>query len=241
MQITKIDIDSEAIGKTVLELKDFSSEFDFIPFENSYIREYEPFYVLFKCPVEDLANIHCAQTNGFQFIELQIKMTHKLKKKYPVSKQFEFSEVSSLEDVKTIQDIAAKTFDDDRLAIDPSLDNNMSEKRYSNYIQNSFDSEDQKLFKLTDKTSGKIVAFKTHKYLENKEVLLLLGGVKPELKNLGIGLINGFAELNELQSIGIKQIYTHISARNYPIMNMEISAFGFRVLQSYVVLRKLYQ
>ena len=240
MKINKIEIDTLATGKNIMEITDFSKEPGFLEFEKDYIQRENPFYVYTKIPIEELDTIHAVEKSGFQFVETQLRMTHKLKKKYPVSKQYEFKEVINQDDVKKIQEFAVTTFVDDRLAIDPLMDSKIAGKRYSQYISSSFEIKDQKLYKLMDTKSKQIVAFKTHKYLENNEVLLLLGGVVPKFKNLGVGLINGFAELNELRLKGNQRLYTHISARNYPIMNMEIGAFGFKVVQSYLVFRKVY-
>lgn len=241
MKINKIEIDTLATGKNILELSDFTIKSDFLEFEKDYIQKEKPFYVLLKIPVEELSTIHIAEACGFQFIEMQIKMTHKLKKRYPGSKQFEFVEVTNQDDVKKIQDFAGTTFIDDRLVIDPLIDSETAYKRHVKYIISSYKSDNQKLYKLVEVQSNKIVAFKTHKYLENNEVLLLLGGVLPIFKNLGVGLINGYAELNELQKQGKQRVFTHISARNSPIMNMEIGALNFKVVQSYLVLRKIYK
>ncbi len=240
MEILKNKIDSMITGKRCLDLTDFSKDIDFNKFENAYLKREKPFYVLCRIPVEEISNIHAIESCGFHFIEFQIKMTHKIKKKYPSLKQYEFAEVTSEEDLKKVQEIAATTFVDDRFIIDPLIDSELASKRYIQYVSGSFHSDDQKLYKLSDIKTGKIVAFKTHKYTGNNEVLLLLGGVDPKYKSLGVGLINAYAELNELRSKEIKRLTTHISGRNYPIINLEISTLGFKVVQSYLVFRKIY-
>jgi len=77
-------------------------------------------------------------------------------------------------------------------------------------------------------------------YVSSTEALFLLGGVRADLKNVGVGPVSEYFEFNELIRKGIKTGITHISAANYPIVNLEIGKIGFRVLATFAVLRKLY-
>ncbi len=146
MEIIKNEIDSMVTGKQCLDLTDFSKNIDFNEFENAYIKREKPFYVLCRIPVEEISNVHAIESCGFHFIEVQSKMTHKIKKKYPSLKQYEFTEVTSEDDLKKVQEIAATTFVDDRFIIDPLLDSEFACKRY---IYNMF----QTLFTLMTKNS----------------------------------------------------------------------------------------
>jgi ribosomal protein S18 acetylase RimI-like enzyme len=81
---------------------------------------------------------------------------------------------------------------------------------------------------------------RTHRHLGNGEALMLLGGVHPDYKGAGIAPLMSFHEYNELLRQGIRRITTHVSARNYAILNLEMSALRYRVVQTFVVLRKVY-
>jgi hypothetical protein len=70
---------------------------------------------------------------------------------------------------------------------------------------------------------------------------LLIGGVKNQYKSSGLGAINDYFGLNELKRKGAKWFYTHVSGANYPILNLEVKGLGFRVVQSFVTLRKVYE
>ena len=86
----------------------------------------------------------------------------------------------------------------------------------------------------------KTLNFRTHRVVSSREVLLLLGGVHPDLKGLGIGPIASYFCLNELYARGFRRATTHISAINAPIANLEIGNLGFRVIGAFAVLRKVY-
>jgi hypothetical protein len=66
---------------------------------------------------------------------------------------------------------------------------------------------------------------------------LLLGGVHPNYKNIGLGVISSHYCFNQLKDDGFKRVITHISAANMPIINLELGHFGFKVEDVCVVLR----
>ena len=88
--------------------------------------------------------------------------------------------------------------------------------------------------------TGETLAFKTHRYLGEAEVLFLLGGVDPRYKGLGLGVANEYCELNALIDREVKRGYTHFPTGNYPVINLELGQLGFRLMQAYAVLRKIY-
>jgi hypothetical protein len=139
-----------------------------------------------------------------------------------------------------VLEIAATTFEHDRFSIDPLVGRDLSGERYRRYVQRSFSAPDEAVYRLRDPAAGNTVAFKTHRYLPGGEVTLLLGGVHPRCKGLGLGVINDLCELNELHAKGFKRGTTRISAANYPVFNVEIGKLGFRVRTTYAVLRKVY-
>ena len=98
----------------------------------------------------------------------------------------------------------------------------------------------RRLAKLVANSTGEIVGFGSHRITGPDNALLLISGVKPEYKSLGLGaLLDQFA-WNELKRKGIKFFYGHTSNSNYPIINLVMRGMGFRLIQSFVVLRKIY-
>jgi hypothetical protein len=242
MNVQRIDTDSRVFGGCVLAIRDFAPDAAFAAFERSYIAAYDPIYVSCRVPLEDLAGIHFLEKAEFNFIECQIRSTIKLRRPYDVSAfPYDFLKVSREEDLSDVLDIAGTTFVHDRISLDPCIAPGVSGARYREYVLNSFRSADEAVYRLVDQRSGQVVAFKTHKYVGADEVLFLLGGVHPALKNVGLGPVNDFLEFNELMRLGIRRGTTHFSAGNYPIFNLEIGRLGFRVAGTFAVLRKLYR
>jgi hypothetical protein len=240
MKIERIAIDSQVLGASVLAIQDFDPTADFAAFERDYIAGYAPVYVSAKIPLERISDVQALESAGFRLAECQIRSTIKLRKPYDVSAfPYEFERVVRQEDLGPVLDIAATTFVHDRFTTDRSIDPSVSGARYQEYVRHSFLAPDEAVYRLIDR-EGRTLAFKTHRYLGGTEILFLLGGVHADYKNLGLGLINEYFELNELIRKGIRKGTTHISAANYPVFNLEIAQLGFRVLTTFAVMRKTY-
>ena len=241
MKAQLLDIDSRVLGGNVLAISDFDPEIEFGEFERRYVEEFNPVYVSCKIPLERICEIQILENHGFGLIECQIRASVKLRKTHDMSGfQYEFEPVNREEDLTGVLEIAERTFVHDRFSIDPHLAPGVSGARYREYVRHSFQSPDEAVFRLIDRTSRRVVAFKTHRYVSDREVLFLLGGVHPEYKRLGLGLINEYCEFNVLIKKGIRFGTGHISASNYPIVNLEIGNLGFRVLTTFAVMRKIY-
>lgn len=241
MRAELIEIDSQVSGRPVLAIHDFDPQADFAEFERRYIAEHAPGYVSAKVPLEAVHSIHVLEDAGFRLVECQIRSSIKLRKPYDTALfPYTFEQVTREEDLKEVLEIAGATFLHDRFSTDVSMAPGSSGKRYQAYVIKSFRSPEEAVYRLIERASGRTVAFKTHRYVSASEVLFFLGGVHPDLKTAGLGLINEYFEFNELIRKGIKRGVTHISASNYPIFNLEISQLGFRVIATFAVLRKVY-
>ena len=240
MHINKIDIDSKIFGKNFLEIRDFSNDVDFKEFEQGYIKEYNPYYVSCKIPLENISEIQHIGHHGFEFIEFQLREKANLRKLFPVFKPYKMELVSTDEDLETVLGIAATTFEHDRFSVDPLMEKTFSSERYKEYVLKSFRAEDECLYKLSNSETGEILGFKTHKIINGSEALMFLGGVANKYKKSAVPVINNYLELNELFNKGIKKVTTHISGGNYGVLNLEIKEFGYKVVNSFVVLRKIY-
>ena len=245
MVIIKLRIekhDTAIFNRNVLTLEEFSLDLDFEKEEREYLAKYDPYYVSVKIPVENLQAIHFLEKMGFNFVELQIREKISLKKTFDIpSKQYSLKLIQSTSDLEKVLAIAGTTFTDDRFRIDPLLDPKISTARYELFVKQSYEEKDQRVYGLINNKTLEILGFKTHKYLDSSKAMLFLGGIHTKYKSLGLGIILALLELNELKRNGIKKVYTHISARNYNVMNLELTKIGFKVDTSYVVLRKIYE
>lgn len=242
MEISKHDIDSDVLGRSILQL---SGPYDdgFTPLEEAYVREHNPLYVVYKAPIEDVASIQALEDHGFRFVETQLRLTFRLRKHFDTGKTpYVFERVTTEEQLNEVLEIAGNTFTDDRFLVDPKLVDaqKISSARYTAYVRNSFVRSDERVYRLANPATGQTVAFKTHRLVGSDEALMLLGGVRADYKAAGLAAINAYYDFNELMRNGVKRFTTHVSARNYGVMNLEISGFQYRIKQTFIVLRKLY-
>ena len=244
MIATKNEIESLVLGRAVLELRGFQPGDDFAAEEQRFRQAHDPLYAVCKLPIEDLAGIHQLEDHGFRFLETQLKLSLKMKaqdvSKYP----YRYVAVER-EDLETILELAATLFSDDRFSVDPFLkdrfDGKAAGERYRRYVQKSFETPDECVYKMVNDTTNEIVGFGTHRHTGQDEVVIFIGGIVSGYQRAGLGPISDFLAINNLRREGVKKAYTHVSARNYAIMNLQIAGLGYKVVDSQVVLRKVYE
>lgn len=245
MEVKKNEIDSEVLGRSVLDIAEFDRNCNFAALEEEYLNRENPIYVACKVPAEQIADVHSLEDHGFRFVEFQMRLRGTLHKTYDTSAyDYTYSPVTSTQDLDAVLELASSIFEHDRVSRDPFFQqwkgNNVSGQRYRRYVLKSFEADDECVYKLVHNASREVVGFSTHRMLTPESALLLVGGVRNQEKTSGVGVINDYFALNELKRKGVKWFHTHVSGSNYPIINLEVKGIGFRVVQSFVVLRKVY-
>lgn len=241
MRVEHVEIDSAVFGRNVLALKDLTPSDDIAAEESLYTQQFRPAYVSCRVPMEELSTIHLLEKHGFQFVECQIRSTIRFTRDFDVSRYpYAYQRVTTRDVLDEVLEIASRTVVHDRFTIDTAVRQGTSGERYRRYVEKSFGAPDEEVWRLYDPASEQTLNFRTHRVTGPEEVLLLLGGVHPEYKNLGIGVIASYFCFNQMRKDGIKRAVTHISAINNPVFNLEIGNLGFRVNKTFAVLRKVY-
>jgi hypothetical protein len=244
MIATKNEIESLVLGRAVLEIRGFQAGEDLRGEETRFRQEHDPLYAVCKVRVEDLEAIHQLEDQGFRFIETQLKLSLKMKS-YDASKySYRYLPVEKGE-LEQVLDIAGTIFSDDRFSVDPFIKERFAGKaageRYRRYVLKSFEAKDECVYKMVNDTSKEIVGFGTHRHTSQEEAMILIGGIVSRYQRAGLGPITDYLAINALRGEGVKKAYTHVSARNYAIMNLQIAGLGYKVVDSHVVLRKVYE
>ena len=244
MQVKKEEIDSLAFGASVLKIENIDINKDFDTFEKEYIKKYSPIYVYSKVEIENLQGIQYLEKNGFGFVETQFKKIRKIPKKPLgfVDPNFELKKVEEETELPDVYNAVDRIFNIDRVFLDKELDPNISKKRYRLYIKKSFFADNEVIYKLIDKSNGNIAGVYSHLFLDDKKTVVdLLGGIAPEYKKTGaIAVIDDYV-VSEFIKMGLKYSYTYLSARNYPIIELALKIMNAKLVQAYVVLRKIYK
>lgn len=244
MHVSEEITDSNAFGRTVLQVRDVDASVDFQAFERECIQQYNPFYVYAKVRIEDLEQVHYLEKNGFNFVEYQLRMTkHLPRKPFDVSMFdgfVEMVEVSKNEDIEPILQMADEIFDIDRIYVDPLMSHDLARKRYRAYLKKSQQSDKENFFKFVDKTNGKLIGFHTHLQTDDKTIVHFLGGNAKEYQASGSAFATEYLLFNNYISKGIRKVVTHISGCNYRIFNFEFKTMDFKAEQGFAILRKVY-
>lgn len=236
------EIDSRIFNKCVLDIRNFTSATDITALEKEAILPLQPWYVCCKVSSSDCASIHLLESAGFRYVETQLVLSFRVKPLYPSNPfpQYVFEEVVDQDTLARVVALATASIVDDRIANDPLLGPAYASKRYACYLANSMQAPDQHLYALKNSETGDIIGFKSHRYLPDGSVQLLLGGLRTDCRGSGLAPVLEQLEFSTLLAAGIKRGVTAVSARNLAIMNLEIAGFGFKVKESLAVLRKIY-
>jgi len=241
MKATFLEIDSEVIGGTVVAFEDIQEDEPIEREERILAATHRPHYAICKLPLDRVQTIQRLEDLGFRFLETQLRLRARLSKSFAVEAfPYRFERVLSDGELEPVLAIAGSTFTEDRFSCDPWIPASASGLRYRRFVERSLRAPDERVFRLVSEASGEVVAFKTHRITGPREAQLLLGGVKTQYKAAGLGAMSEYFELNLLREQGVRSLVTHVSAKNYPVINLEVSGLGFRVETAFAVLRKVY-
>ena len=233
-----LEVDSEVLSLSAWNLSGVESPGDFRLAIESVVGNKTRNYITCKLPIESLELIHAAEAAGFNFVETQFQTTIRLTKTFDTSKYpYEYVPVRSKNQLSEVLQIAETTIEHDRFSRDPKIGRDASGLRYRRYLEDSYNRENDQIWAIKSRSTGQLLTFRSHRILNENEVVLLLGGVHQDFKNIGLGVVSSHFCFNQLRDSGFRRATTHISAANTPIVNLEVGHFDFRVSKTFVVMR----
>jgi RimJ/RimL family protein N-acetyltransferase len=242
MRATRSEIESEVLGRNVLYLESWDPSEDFARLEAEFVSSFDPCYVVTKVDATDVAGCHALEDHGFRFLEVQVGLVTTIKKDYGANRYpFSYEAVADEATLEAAKRVAAESLVHDRFRTDPFIGPTFAELRHRAWIQKSYEAQDENVFVLRGIGTGEVVGVKTNRRSAPDEALLLLGAVAAKHQQAGIGAVLDYCELEGLYSQGVRKVHAHVSARNHPIINLEVRGLGFRVVTTQVVLRKVYE
>jgi hypothetical protein len=237
--IKKIEIDSKVFGYDVWDISDACSFEDFKQALKDIYQPKKKSFVSCKIPINEISKINNAQEAGFMYSETQFRTKVRLKlKKNNFKFPYNYIKIQNEDQLNEVLEIANTTFEHDRYTLDSRIGKTLAGKRYMTYLEKSFWEPDEEIWGVQSKKSGRIVSFRSHRVVSPREVLLLIGGVQPHLKGLGLGIVSTEYCFNQLALDGYLHAISHIPAANIPIINLEVGNFKFRITDAFIVLSK---
>jgi hypothetical protein len=206
-------------------------------------------YGVAKIPVDRVDLVHKAEDLGLRFLEIQYETQLTLNRlnllhSPPAIASFEedayeYIRVDNEQTFNEVARICAESIVHDRVSLDPELGPEVSKRRYELYLKQSFLSNNEEIWCVKRKDNPEILTFRSHHNLGSGVARLLLGGVRHDLKELGLGGVSSRFCFKQLAQVGFKRAISSISAGNLPIVNLEVNFYGFRVRRAYSVLRAM--
>lgn len=176
---------------------------------------------------------------GFSYIQdrlnIQKQLTAATYNFYP----FVFVPVSEKRELTELLKYCHKLKFDDRYSTDPTIGKSLSLQRNKQFLINSFQNNNQRIYILWNRTRKTIDGFRTYDFSKKGVASVLLGGAVKNDKVFEYDKILNYLEMEVLYSLNIRKLSLVVSTTNYPEINRYISELGYRVISSSVIMRKI--
>lgn len=241
MHVQLNPVDTSVFGRPVLDVGAPHADADLVAAEREWVRAHAPLMAVVKIKAEELGLIHRFEDLGFRFVECQLTLRRRITRELPVEAGgFDLQRVGTESELEAVLELASTLFTTDRISQDKRLPPGKSGLRYQHYIRKAFTAPDQEIWTLRDRENGAIATFGTQLNLSATEVRSLLGGVAPAYQGSGAGIHGDYLANNRLFKLGVRVMWTAVSAINYAVLPVHLNHMGYRVTQASTVLRKIY-
>jgi len=179
-----------------------------------------------RLPHDRLRESMFLESQGFRFVEMVIHpLITKLESRQFPSDTLSISSATA-EDLPGLEAIAENAFRCERYHVDPRLDPRLSDRRYAQWVRNSFAHSTQCLLKVEDKE--KLVGMFVVERVSSERVYWHLTAIAPECQGRGYGKRVWREMLRRHQAEGATEVATTISARNSRVLGLYAGLqFGF--------------
>ncbi len=241
MRIIRNSIDSEVLGRDVLEVSDVVDPADLEGRSGEWEASGRRPLVVVKIPADRVDLIQGAEELGFRFSECQLRLRRRLTGRSETPGEgFEHLEVRKNDDLEEVLVLVGGLQWLDRFSLDPELGPELARRRYRAYVRRSFEADDEVVLAVRDRSSSRIVAFSTFRHASPTEVCGLLGGVSPDFQRTGLAVVHYQLDTSYLLARGVRVVTTSVSALHHAAVHSHLNYMGYRVTDTWVVLRKLH-
>ena len=242
MKFKSHKIDAQVFGGAVIELLEFDANQDLSECLAKIEKDEQPIYIYTKVEESDVAKIHELENNDFRFMETQFDILLRLADHYNPMSYFPYkiAEVTEEGELERVFYIADENFSDNRISVDKQLKDSAGNLRYKGFLQQSFENENEHLFKIYNSQSNELIGFQSGKTIGTNEAQMFLGGLCKEYQHSLSG-INYELYFAELFKRGFALLRILMSGKSFRDLNFEIKGHDYQILESKVVLRKIYK
>lgn len=246
MEIMKLDIESEILGRAVVQLNGFKSTEAFLASEPGIISEHHPFYMQCQVDAADLEQIHAMEEAGFRFVEFRLKKQLDINAFHSVNELAYFPYViKSIRDEENYlkaKEILQQSQQDDRFSRDPLIRADISMKRLQWYLKKSYENrENEFIWGLFNKNSGELLGFKTIELNAKKQVIFQQTAMKQDLDIQKFTFMLDALVISHYVDQGISYFSSVTSGFNLMEVDLHVSDLKYKNNSASVILRKIYQ
>jgi ribosomal protein S18 acetylase RimI-like enzyme len=234
--------DKLVTGKMVLNIQDF----EISSFSMDTRKSFQNIILEFKEKGVEFISIRSKQNfnvsrilseNGFTYIETLYKPFLRIGKKLNCDLNVNISEVLE-KDLEKIKIIASSSFVNDRFHFDNRFKNDVGNKRYSLWVENSFFNKKYNLLKIT--FDNEIIGFFIVEYIKEKNVYWHLTAIDNKFQGRGLGYNVWKGMINKHQIDGYLSVETAISSNNLAALNL-YSKLNFKIMKGFNTYHKFLQ
>lgn len=181
-----------------------------------------------RLPADDIGAIRAAEAAGFYFIESSIipflKTRHWDRHRYEryVCPMVEIDD----ERIGEVKEIARATFRGLRFNLDPHVGDQRADERYLRWLMNAYEGGEDICAIMHH---GSVAGFSLLRHEDGGKTVFRLAGMRPDLKNAGLGMMLYASTVARCQDRGVKHVDGGISMANCPVLNVMANlGFSFR-------------
>lgn len=245
MKITKLEIESNILGRNIYRLDEFGDSSMFVQEEASIIEDYKPFYLQCMVDAGEIETIHSMEDAGFRIVEFRYRKKLDLNSFYKVNQlsyyPYVIRHISEEEDYNAAASLVSSQKADDRFSRDPLIPKELSQKRLVGYLRKAFDHyQDEFIYGLYNKNTNELYAIKTGTIINGLEVAFRQTALKENLDTEKYTLMIDALIISDYIDNGVQFFYTVTSGFNVLEMDLHISGLHYRIETCSVILRKIY-
>jgi hypothetical protein len=198
-----------------------------------------------KIPAGNLNLVHQLEQTGYRYLENQISLSFDVEQMdhinhswFKLLNGFSYKLLTTADEIKSVSDqVSDKMFQADRYSQDPFWPDDLSSKRYVNWIDELFKSEQTKIYSMVknDKDVGFFVIKNESKTLNSCPI----AGIYNQYKFSGYIFVLVWYILLISREMKTNKFVTSISTNNQNLFSAFSKAFTYKVNDTLIVLRKV--
>jgi hypothetical protein len=202
-------------------------------------------HIVVKIPAGNLVLVHSLEDAGFRYLENQLTISFEIcqadkgsnipKRKLSGFTYFKVDNRNKLDNL--LSEVSAEMFESDRYSLDPFWKDNISSKRYINWISEMYEKGASDFYVL--KKDDSEVGFFSIKPCSGATSSCPIAGIYNKYKSHGYFYALAWHWLNECRLKGNRRLIAAISSNNTPIHSFLSRVFSFRIDETMIVLRKV--